>query len=419
MKVAVAHPFQQHSFKTATALEHAGMLEMYFTTIYLKSNNLTGFVFRLIGKTNQMRAQRHSCAEIDDKVIQFCEGEGLLFTFLNRFFNSSSLCTKLSQHLTDRFGKKVAKFLKTHSVDALIMYDTTALECFEKLKIECPGVRRILDMSAATVPGQNRSMIEDFNVVQTEKSSIQIPNSSKNTIDNSRYLQELADAQAYIVASEYTRRDLIFYGVPDRKIHVISYGVNFEKFYFQTKKAHTMPLRILYVGRVTYKKGVHHLLSVIGHFSSNQVQLTIVGAYDLNGYFYQQYKNEKNVNFLGFVTRNKLPEVFMQQDVLVVPSLSDGFGLVVLEGMSCGLPVIASDHTGAADLIEDGKNGFSYHTFKEKELEEKIKWFIANNEKIESMAVRAKNTAQRYTWERYEKAIGNLMHNLEYENETD
>ena len=74
------------------------------------------------------------------------------------------------------------------------------------------------------------------------------------------------------------------------------------------------------------------------------------------------------INFHKGVNKNKLNYLYNTSSVFVLASLCDGFGLVVAEAMSIGLPVIVTDSTGAADLINHGENGFIVKTDSEEEI---------------------------------------------------
>ena len=85
--------------------------------------------------------------------------------------------------------------------------------------------------------------------------------------------------------------------------------------------------------------------------------------------------------------------------------MGEGFGLVVLEALSAGLPVIVSKNCCGTDIIKDGYNGFVIEAGDTKELINKINWFIENKEKLPEMSRNAIKTAELYTWEKYEKEI--------------
>ena len=87
------------------------------------------------------------------------------------------------------------------------------------------------------------------------------------------------------------------------------------------------------------------------------------------------------------------------------PTLGEGYGLVLLEAMSCGLPVICSDYAGGNDAVVDGKNGFVFSASNDYELKCKIEWFINNRELLPQMSRSANESVQSLTWDNYYDGI--------------
>ena len=87
--------------------------------------------------------------------------------------------------------------------------------------------------------------------------------------------------------------------------------------------------------------------------------------------------------------------------MLILPSLFEGFGLVILEAMAAGLPVITTHNTGGPDVIGEGKEGFVVPAGDAEALREKMEWFIKNPEKTKEMGKAAHRKAKEFTWERY------------------
>ena len=152
MKVLVAHPAQQHSYRLATALKKVGMLDKYATTVYYKPGSLTALVAKLLkGKFKTKAEERHCEALSNDEVIQFCEGEGLIkLVALNTPYFKGKY-NQIKYHTADRFARKVARYAIRHKVDAVVTYDDSSPILFEILKDKAPNILRIMDMSSANL----------------------------------------------------------------------------------------------------------------------------------------------------------------------------------------------------------------------------------------------------------------------------
>lgn len=406
-QVIVAHPFRQHSFNVATALEQKNMLFAYCTTVYDKPKSLMGIVKKILSSKWKKKANGRKCEAIpNEKVKLFCEVRGYFALIVNNFCPNANIVRLYQRYLYKCFGKKVADYVRNNEVDAIIMFDTTASDCFEILKKECPNTIRILDMSALALP-----YIKNIYETQETGDSLQTIKKTQAYLWNDKVMNSLCRefeyADKFIAASSITKESLIYSGVSDDRITIIPYGVNTTKFSSEKRRQREEKLKILYVGHVDYRKGVHHLLNVVNKMTG--VELNLYGVYHEDSPIYRENKLKDNIHFHGFVTPDKLPYIYRNNDVFVFPSTNDGYGLVVVEAMACGLPVICSANAGAADLIENGVNGFVYTASDEKMLEQLIEYMRSNPDKSKQIGDCASKRVKEYTWEKYYSSIRGLV----------
>jgi len=104
---------------------------------------------------------------------------------------------------------------------------------------------------------------------------------------------------------------------------------------------------------------------------------------------------------MGEVSHGELPCLLRQCDVLVFPSYFEGFGAVLLEAMAAGLPIIATEATGAPDLITNGVEGYVIPTGNAKALKDAMQRFIDSPEDLAPMSQAARRCAERYSWDAY------------------
>ena len=182
------------------------------------------------------------------------------------------------------------------------------------------------------------------------------------------WLCDLADAVT--VNSEFIRRELIeAYSVPADKITVIGCGVNPESFHtrsdprlFKTVFCQPGEQLVAFVGRLAQLKGPHVLLEAIPQLATvcPRARFVFAGEGQMQEPL-QRRAAELNVadrvRFVGHLRGQVLATFYRAADVLVVPSLYEPFGMVALEGMVCGTPVIACDTGGLSDIIEHEVSG--------------------------------------------------------------
>lgn len=127
-------------------------------------------------------------------------------------------------------------------------------------------------------------------------------------------------------------------------------------------KAETDPITILCVGNIRRNKGQIYLLQAMEYIQKD-IKISFVGLIKEKDYMdkLKEYVNKKcmsyKVKFTGFLSGQQLSEEYKKADIFVLPTLKEGFGITVLEAMSYGLPVIASDVGAIPELIDDRING--------------------------------------------------------------
>jgi len=111
------------------------------------------------------------------------------------------------------------------------------------------------------------------------------------------------------------------------------------------------------------------------------------------------------VNYIPTAPHSEVLEHMRNHDVLVLPSLSEGFGLVVLEAMSQGMTVIVSENTGAGDVIQNGVQGFVVPIRSSEAISEKLSMLASNRENLEQMKIAALERARQCTWDVYRQSL--------------
>jgi glycosyltransferase involved in cell wall biosynthesis len=178
-----------------------------------------------------------------------------------------------------------------------------------------------------------------------------------DTRDTVREEQIYAQADAITVPSSYVARSFVEMGVPTEKIYTIPYGVGLADFRPVGEPVEA-EFNVLFAGGVGLRKGVPYLLQAFANLKHPRKRLRIAGyVRDTMRDVLHRLPTE-HVEFLGPVPRERMIELMSTSDVLVLPSIEDGFGLVMAEAMACGCPVIASTNTGGDDLYTDGVEGF-------------------------------------------------------------
>jgi glycosyltransferase involved in cell wall biosynthesis len=214
------------------------------------------------------------------------------------------------------------------------------------------GMTTIVERGSAHIEWQRNELMEEARLTGL---SVETPHA--RTVE-----QELAEYEAadfIAVPSAFAARTFVSRGVSASKLLVNAYGVDLKLFtpgaaIRQPATGPAQGLRVLHVGRVSAQKGVHYLVDAVARIPG--ARLTLVGALDIG--IDETVRHKANISVVGAVPGHELPKWYLAADVFCLLSVQDGFGLVIVQAMAMGLPVIATSNTGAAELIEDGVTGF-------------------------------------------------------------
>lgn len=174
----------------------------------------------------------------------------------------------------------------------------------------------------------------------------------------------LALSQKVVVPSEYFRQVVgEKYGIPKENIAVCaSGGVNAQVFYPRAQRV--PPFTMGFVSRIEPGKGWDVLLKACTLLPDQNYRLLMIGGGSEESVLRSAVQHlglEQQVSVLGALPQEELPRYLNQMDVFVFPTqLAESLGLVALEAMACGVPVICSNFAAPADYVEDGVNGFQF-----------------------------------------------------------
>ncbi len=172
-----------------------------------------------------------------------------------------------------------------------------------------------------------------------------------------RVESEYALADRIRVSSAWAKRSLVEHGVPADKVLVVPQTIDIRRFTpVATPNEAGGPLRVVFVGSFSVGKGFQYLFDAIRAVGASRVQLEMVGATG-DPWSRRLFARLKQGLDIRHAPGDPLP-AYQRAELFVLPTLHDGFGLVVGEAMACGLPVIATTACGAAEWIEPGQSGW-------------------------------------------------------------
>lgn len=199
----------------------------------------------------------------------------------------------------------------------------------------------------------------------------------------------LKSARAVTAVSQYladlVKMDLNY----NKDIKVINNGVDLDR--FTPDKRKTKEIKVLYAGNPRKLKGVELLPKIAAELEGTGISIYYTcGLRNINS-----FKPVNNLISVGKVEYEKMPKLYNDMDILLFPTLREGFGLVVAEAMACGLPVISTNCSSIPELIDDGKGGYLCSVNDYQAMVEKIKILAVSHELRDRMGEYNREKAER------------------------
>lgn len=132
-----------------------------------------------------------------------------------------------------------------------------------------------------------------------------------------------------------------------RHVYNLPYSINSARYFKRKKRRNYKIIKCLFIGQYIDRKGIRELLEGFSKISPNEATLTFFGSGDLKCHIQAYEEKYPHIKDLGFIDPKDLPKLLVKYDLLIAPSKHDGWGVVVVEAMMSGLPVISTKNTGA------------------------------------------------------------------------
>ena len=177
--------------------------------------------------------------------------------------------------------------------------------------------------------------------------------------------------------------------------------------YLPSQKSTLEQKKLISIGRLSKEKGYLDLLKIIKKIDNKEWHLDIVG--DGNDYvkldnYIKENELENQVELHGFKSKKEINKLLNSSSIYLMTSLSESFGIVLIEAMSHGIPCIAySSAKGATEIITNDKNGYLIQNRNEEEYIEKLIYLMNNKEKRQELGIEGFNSIKKYTKEKISK----------------
>jgi glycosyltransferase involved in cell wall biosynthesis len=231
------------------------------------------------------------------------------------------------------------------------------------------------------------------------------------SIERERLKKEWRLANKIVCWSEWGVECVMQDGVPRDKCFVVPPMFEPSPAYAScAPRYEAEPFTVIFLGTLCLRKGTHDLIEAVALAAqSAPVRLILAGPNQLNPAMLKRHRDF--IDYRGFIPHRELPSLLSQGHVLALPSYSEGFGMVQLEAMAAGLPVIRSTNTG--DAARDGREGIALCAGDRNALANAILMLARDRQRLEEMShmsrLRIDDFSMEATARRWHAVIMNLL----------
>ena len=408
MSALVSHPTGSAFLRAVLrALEGVGALSEFWTTVALppgltRSNALPHHLRRRLGQ--------RTFAE-----VPWARTRLQPWREVARLAARRAGITSLTRHETGwasvdgvyaALDRAVAQRLRSAKCPASIVYayEDGALETFRAA--ETAGVTRVYDLPIAHWRRLRQLLQEEAERLPDWACTMEGLRDSAEK--HARKDGEIELADHILVASSFTR-DSLTAAFGDIAVHVTPYGCPQPTGAEPAQRAKDAPLELLFAGHLAQRKGIADLIAALDLLAIDW-RLTLAGPKPATAPpALAHFISDERVTWLGTVPHATLLDHMAQAQVFVFPSIVEGFGMVITEALSAGLPVITTPHTAGPDILTDGVDGYIVPIRNPEALADRITRLADDEDHRHAMARAALATAGHRSWAQYEAQIADLI----------
>ena len=405
-KFTVSHAGKQHSYHLAYALRMFEKLQGFYTSSYIEQ----AWLQKLIAQSGNQFFTRRFKEGLAGPFVHSHWGFELKETIMRKLQGKSlAVQNQVYQRDVD-FDQMMAR--KLPGIESSHFWGFQG-SCHASLNAaKDTGKVAICELATAHVVQAKKILSEEAKLQPDWADSID--NLYFPPAYEKRLEEEPQRADIVIAASGFTKWTLTESGIPEKKIKVLPLGFEAEKIPFILPETgfSKRPLRLLFAGTATQRKGISYLMDAMKLIGQTpDIELHIVGGVQGSGTAF--WKNKECFTYHNAVSQYEMFRLYQAYDALVLPTVFEGFGLVIVEAMAAGLPVITTSHSMGPEVIESEKNGWLIPIRDAKAIEKAIiSLRNLDDDQYLQMRQNARNSALAFTWNRYAENLGRFCENI-------
>lgn len=405
MRIAVSSPsIAPHVRQSVMAYYESGYLERLFTT-FIEHPDYKVSMFLNNFKPMQTETVRRAFHELPIQKFRTRPFQELIRTAAARKMNRA-IADQIWEWSELGFDRWVARKLDSKEMDVVHTYEHAALVTLQKAQA----------LNLFTVYEQPSQHHAFFSIIARQQIALypelkgvssELLINEKAERRNNRRDEELKLASLILCNSTFTKRTLIAGGADPKKIRVIPLA--FPPVKPKHYDPEPGPCIFLYAGNQSLRKASHILYMAWRkcNFTEEEATLWLIGKMLLPEQLRRDLPGK--VMIKENIPHTEMMQLYTHADVFVLPTLADGFGMVVTEAMSQGVPVIASENSCGPDIIEHGKNGWIVPAGEVDALAIQMRWCVDNRDKVTAFGKAASKKALSWQWPQYRQKLSETI----------
>ena len=385
------------AYQIALAAQELGALDAFYCSLFDAPGKWGSLVGNIVGRSALLNRQ---CPGLNPQAVLEIPGPFIYELIREKLNKTSGMPGWFRTAIS--FDHKVASQLKQFESRVIIGMETCSRDSFRVATGK--GMLKVLDCPQAHPVFLTRLLTE-----AADDLGLPPPPSFDTPEIADRKIEEFATADILLMITELERRSFVEAGLPEDRLVVVPYGID-TTLWVPPKKQKpvqpNIPLRVLFVGTIGFRKGIPYLMRALEKCGS-LTSLTLVGP---NSKETDQFLHAVRpaANYVGTKTKAALREIYWESDVLVLPSLVDTYGLVAMEAMACGLPAIVTENCGVP--VPDP--AWRVPVMDSDAIAQRLEYYAKDRDALNRDGQVAQQFARQFTPERYREQIKNLLRRL-------
>lgn len=388
--VIISHPHrQQNIYERPLAAYRAGIPVKFLTGLYYRPEQIPYSLVKFLPASPRARVRyeldKRRVPNLDSDVVVSLFGPWLEMGF--RPFGALDRWYQIHDWLA-------ARWIQNHATTPA----PTVLHCFDAAcarTIKAANRKGIETVLEITYPPSTSVLVAD------EYRRLGLPVEKEHPPAD--LLVAMREAHYVVGQSKFSVASFLEFGVEPRRIIHLPLGVDIDQFHPAAANSAPRPFRVLFVGQLDIRKGLHHLLEVWTQLNLPAAELVLAGL-PINKQGNELLEKFKGAyHWRGFVQHALLPTLYNESDIFVFPSMGEGGANVVYEALASGLPCVVTTNAGSA--VRDGLEGYVIKVGDVAALKDRIYRLYSDPNLRRRMSLAARPRAEAYSWNQFGRRL--------------